>query len=118
MVLDFLAASYFQKNLKVLGPDGRLVILALMGGTKLEQANIGSILRKRLQIIGSTLRSRSLDYKIKLTKELQAFAWDHFASGTLQPVIDSVYNWQDVAEAHRCMEANKNKGKIILQISN
>lgn len=117
MVLDFLAASYFQKNLNVLGLDGRLVILALMGGTKLEQANIGVILRKRLKIIGSTLRSRSLDYKIRLTKDLQSFAWTHFESGVLHPVIDSTYNWQEVDEAHRYMEANKNKGKIVLRIS-
>jgi putative PIG3 family NAD(P)H quinone oxidoreductase len=116
MVLDFLAAPYFQRNLNSLSVDGRLVILALMGGIKTEEVNMAPILRKRLQIIGSTLRSRTLDYKIALTKALKERTWDAFEQGQLKPVVDSVFSWEKVADAHRYMEANKNKGKIILDL--
>ena len=116
MVLDFLAAPYFQRNLNVLALDGRLVILALMGGIHAPNINMVPILRKRLQIIGSTLRSRTMDYKIELSKALHAFAWSAFEEGRLRAVIDSVFPWEEVVDAHKKMEANQNKGKIILKV--
>lgn len=116
VVLDFLAAPYFQKNLNSLASDGRMVMLALMGGVKVESLNLANILRKRLHIMGSTLRARSLAYKIQLTQDLIAFAMPLFEAGKLKPVIDSVVDWKDVAEAHAYMEANKNTGKIIMEI--
>lgn len=116
VIIDFLAAAYFQKNINSLNFDGRMIMLALMGGMQLDNVNIGNILRKRIRIIGSTLRARTLDYKIGLTKDFSDFAMHRFADGSLKPVIDSIYNWKDVREAHSYMEANKNKGKIILTI--
>ncbi|MFK7908674.1 MAG: NAD(P)H-quinone oxidoreductase [Chitinophagales bacterium] len=116
VVLDFLAAPYFQKNLNCLAVDGRMVMLALMGGIKVENLNLVPILRKRLKIMGSTLRSRTLDYKAKLTADFWDFAADRFADERMKPVIDSVFDWSEVAEAHQYMEANKNKGKIILKV--
>ena len=115
-IIDFIGAPYFSDNLKALGLDGRLIILAFMGGAKAEETSIATILRKRLQIIGTTLRSRSDEYKIRLNKEFQEACWSLFASGDLQPVIDSIYDWKEVAEAHRYMESNQNKGKIILKV--
>jgi len=117
VVLDFIGAPYWQRNLSVLNPDGRLVQLAMMGGAKLESLSMVPILRKRLQIIGSTLRARSLDYKIRLTRDFRLFAWEAFADGKLKPIVDKTLPWQDVAEAHRYMEANQNQGKIILQVA-
>ncbi len=117
IVIDFIGASYFQQNLNVLQMDGRLVLLALMGGTKVNELQIGNILRKRLQILGSTLRNRSLDYKIALTRDFRLFAWELFEKGILQPVVDKVFDWKEVAEAHRYMESNQNKGKIVMKIS-
>lgn len=116
VVIDFLAASYFQQNLSALSVDGRMVLLALMGGIQMPEANLLNILKKRLQITGSTLRNRDLDYKIALTKDLQQFTWQHFETGKLKPVIDSVFDWQNVAEAHHYMEGNKNRGKIVLRV--
>ena len=78
--------------------------------------NLVNILLKRLRIQGSTLRSRSFDYKIALTQSFAAFAKDRWATKALMPVIDSVFSWEAVAEAHRYMEANQNIGKIVLQI--
>lgn len=115
VVIDFLLAAYFQNNLTALGMDGRMVLLATMGGIKMEAANLFNILRKRLQITGSTLRSRELSYKIALTEAFQAFVWPHFKTGQLIPVIDSVFDWKDVKAAHQKMERNENVGKIVLE---
>lgn len=115
VIIDFIAAPYLQQNLNSLNFDGRLVLLALMGGWQTE-VNLLNVLRKRLQIKGSTLRARSLDYKIRLTKAFKELSWEHFESGQLQPIIDSVFDWKEVAKAHKYMEANKNKGKIVLTI--
>lgn len=117
VIIDFLAAPYFQRNINSLAMDGRMVMLALMGGFQVENLILAKILMKRLHIMGSTLRARTLDYKIKLTRDLVDFAMPLFASGELQPVIDSVFDWTEVVRAHKYMEANKNKGKIILKIS-
>jgi tumor protein p53-inducible protein 3 len=114
LIVDFVAAPYFQRNLEALAMDGRLVMLALMGGARLAEADLSAILRKRLHITGSTLRNRSLEYKIALSAALRAFAWPRFADGRLRPVVDSVFEWTKAAEAHRYMESNRNQGKIVL----
>ena len=117
MLIDFIAAPYLQQNLNSMNFDGRMVILALMGGLVAPNVNMLPILFKRIRVQGSTLRARSLDYKARLTKDLQDFAWKRFETGAFKPVIDSVYDWTEVVAAHEYMEANKNIGKIILRIS-
>jgi len=117
MIIDFIAAPYFQQNINSLNFDGRMVMLALMGGFKLKELNMLPILFKRIKIQGSTLRARTLDYKARLTKDLYDFAWGRFETGEFKPIIDSVYDWTEVVEAHRYMEANKNIGKIVLKIT-
>jgi tumor protein p53-inducible protein 3 len=116
VVIDFIAAPYFTRNLEVLRTDGRLVILAFLGGVKPEGVNLVPVLTKRLQIIGTTLRSRSLEYKIELARDLYNFAWERFEEGRLEPVIDRVFALGDAAEAHRYMEEDKNSGKIVLTV--
>lgn len=117
MLIDFIAAPYLQQNLNSMNFDGRIVILALMGGLTAPEVNMLPILFKRIRIQGSTLRARTLEYKAKLTKDLYDFAWERFETGEFKPVIDSVYDWTEVVAAHEYMEANKNIGKIILRIS-
>jgi putative PIG3 family NAD(P)H quinone oxidoreductase len=116
VVIDFIGAPYLQQNLEVMGLEGRMVLLAFLGGVKADHLNIAPVLRKRLQIIGSTLRARDLEYKIRLSSDLQLFAWPLFANGQLRPVIDKVFDWSEVAEAHRYMESNQSKGKIVLRV--
>ncbi|MBE0649710.1 MAG: NAD(P)H-quinone oxidoreductase [Bacteroidales bacterium] len=116
LIIDFVAGPYLNQNIKSLAVDGRLVNLATLGGGKVDDFDMRSILSKRLTVIGSTLRSRSLDYQIKLTREFAAFAIERFNSGKIQPVIDSVFDWIKAAKAHRYMEENKNSGKIVLKI--
>lgn len=116
VVLDFLGASYLERNLQALAMDGRMVMLAVMGGTQ-TSINLGQVLMKRLRIQGSTLRARSLAYKTELTKAFMELTWTHFATGHLCPVVDKVFDWKDVAQAHLYMEENKNQGKIVLSIT-
>ncbi|MEM6806074.1 MAG: NAD(P)H-quinone oxidoreductase [Bacteroidota bacterium] len=116
LIVDPICGDYFPKNLDSLLVDGKVVVLAFMGGMTGE-INFAKVLIKRLRVQGSTLRARSLDYKVKLSQALQKSFWPDFATGKIKPVIDSVFDWQEVQEAHRYMEANKNIGKIILKLS-
>jgi tumor protein p53-inducible protein 3 len=117
VVLDFIGGSYFKQNVDSLTRDGRLVILATLSGSNVENFDARQILVKRLKIMGSTLRSRSLDYQIKLTNDFKEFAYDKIKKGRIKPVIDKVYDWKDVSEAHKRMEENKNIGKIVLSVN-
>jgi tumor protein p53-inducible protein 3 len=115
LIVDPVGGDYFDQNIKALQRDGRLVMLAVMAGGK-TSASIGPIVFKRLQILGTTLRSRTPDYQIRLTREFMEFAYDDLVAQTICPVVDEVYHWHDVAKAHRYMEANLSAGKVILQI--
>lgn len=117
VVIDFIGANYFNDNIESLARDGRLILLATLSGGKVKEFDVRQILSKRLKIIGSTLRSRSLEYQIKLTKDFKQFAYEKISSGKIKPVIDKVYDWKDVAQAHMRMEENKNIGKIVLKIN-
>lgn len=117
VIIDFIGAKYFKDNIDSLTRDGRLILLATLSGGKVEDFDVGQILVKRLKIIGSTLRSRSLEYQIKLTKDFINFAYDKISSGRIKPVIDKIFDWKDVVKAHKRMEENKNIGKIVLRIS-
>ena len=114
VIIDFIGAPYFAKNLQALQPDGRMVMLGFMGGTKAEKLNLAPVIFKRLRIMGSTLRARSIDYKSRLTHDFAKHCLPFFSERKMSPVIDSVFNWREVQQAHRFMEANKNQGKIIL----
>ena len=116
VVIDFIGAPYFAKNMQAMAPDGRMVMLGFMGGMKVEQLNLAPLLFKRLKVMGSTLRARSLDYKIGLTRDFQENCLTLFQNGVFSPVVDSIFNWQEVQKAHAYMEANKNQGKVILKI--
>ena len=117
LIVDFLGASYFAQNIQSLGLDGRLVLLALMGGSKIESVNLGNVFRKRIHIKASTLRSRSLSYKVALTEAFSKNFLPLFAAGTLKPIIDQVFDWEEVNDAHARMAANLNTGKIVLKVS-
>lgn len=117
VIIDFIGGSYLQKNINCLKMDGRLIMLSLLSGSKVSELDIRNMVSKRLSIIGSALRSRSLDYRINLVKEFSTYALDKFSDKKLKPVIDKVYDWKNAAEAHKRIEENKNIGKIILNIS-
>jgi|AntRauTorckE5430_2_1112549.scaffolds.fasta_scaffold01582_3 putative PIG3 family NAD(P)H quinone oxidoreductase len=116
VVLDFVGGGYFEQNLKALALDGRLVSLAALGGARVENVSLAPILRKRLQITGTTLRSRTPAYKEALVAAFREQIWAHFADRSLFAVVDTIYDWESVADAHKYMEANANVGKIVLTI--
>lgn len=117
VILDFVGAPYLKRNIDCLRTDGRLIVLAFMGGAKADEFNMAKLLVKRLSIRGSTLRSRPLDYQIQLTKDLEAFALPKLKDGTLRPVIDSVFPLSQAGDAHAHMEASRNTGKIVLKVT-
>lgn len=116
LIVDFIGAPYFERNIKLLGVEGKLVILSFLGGGTGAEIDLTQVLRKRLQIIGSTLRARSLEYKIALTQDFKKHFWALFQQRKITPVIDKVFSWEQVGEAHTYMESNLNKGKIVLKI--
>ena len=116
IILDFIGAPYFHQNVSSLTLDGRIIQLATLGGSTVEQVSLRALMAKRAQLLATTLRSRSLAYKVQLTQEFASDVLPHFIDGDLQPVIDSVYDWTEVADAHRRMENNENAGKIVMTV--
>ena len=117
VLIDFVGGPNFARNLACMRVDGRIVMLAFLGGPKTPDAlNLAAILRKRIHVMGSTLRSRSKDYKAQLTADLVAKHWSAFDNGELKPIIDSVWPWDQVAKAHTYMSENRNQGKMVLTI--
>lgn len=114
LIMDFIGKPYWDQNIECLSQDGRLIYLALLGGNKVKNVDLGPILFKRLTVKGSTLRSRNQIYKIKLTEAFADFALEFFEMNKLKPVIDSIYDWNDVERAHQYMSDNRNTGKIVL----
>lgn len=113
VILDMVAGSYVAREVLCLAEDGRLVIIALQGGTKAE-FDAGLVLRKRLTLTGSTLRPRSLEFKTAVAAALKAKVWPLIASGAIKPVIHSTFAAADAAQAHALMESNQHIGKIVL----
>ncbi|TLS49155.1 NAD(P)H-quinone oxidoreductase [Paenibacillus antri] len=117
IALDFVGAPYFADHLATLAVDGRLIVIGTLGGAAVPGGfSLGTLLARRLHVIGTTLRSRSVADKISLTQDFAAFALPRFADGRLRPIVDSVFPFEEAAEAHRRMESNVNIGKIILRL--
>lgn len=117
VIIDFMGASYLDDNVRAAALDGRIVMLALMGGGRDASVNLGLMFRKRLTLKASTLRNRSLAYKERLAREFEQRVLPSLVDGTLRVVIDQRFDWQDVEQAHRQMAENRTQGKLVLQIS-
>ena len=115
LVQDFIGAAYWQGNLKCLKRAGRLVLVGLMGGAKVE-ADLGLIMGKRLQVIGSVMRSQPLENKIAITERFRSRWLPELESGRVQPLIDASFPLSEAAAAHQYMEENRNVGKIMLVV--
>ena len=114
VVLDMVAGDYVARELKCLADDGRLVIIAVQGGTKSE-VDAGAVLRRRLTITGSTLRPRPVAFKAAIAQALRQRVWPWLESGTVKPVIHQVFQPEQAAAAHALMESNRHIGKLVLQ---
>jgi NADPH2:quinone reductase len=113
VVLDMVAGDYIARELECLAEDGRIALIAVQGGTQ-AVLDAGTVLRKRLAIIGSTLRPRSIAYKTAIARELRARVWPLIEAGRIKPVIHKVFPAAQAAQAHALMESSTHVGKIVL----
>lgn len=113
VILDMVAGAYVAREVECLAEDGRLVIIAVQGGIE-SQFNAGLVLRRRLQITGSTLRPRPVAFKSAIAQALRQHVWPLIAAGKIRPVIHSTFAAADAAQAHALMESNAHVGKIVL----
>jgi len=117
VVFDMVGAPYMQKNLNCLKPDGRLVQIAVMLGSKVESFNLAQVMMKRLVITGSTLRPRTTVQKADIAKSLRERLWPVLDVGCCAPMIHAVFPLSEVAAAHMLMESSQHIGKIMLKVA-
>lgn len=116
VILDMVAGDYVPRELECLADDGRLAIIAFLGGTK-AQLNLTDILVRRLTISGSTLRPRTVAFKGKLARALEEKVWPLIAAGKIKPVIHSRFTLEKACDAHALMESSAHIGKLMLDVS-
>ncbi len=115
VILDCIGGPYLARNISLLKRFGRLVNIGLLGGSKGE-LNMSHLLMKRLRVIGSTLRSRTVDEQAAIRQAFEARFWPDVVSGKLRLVIDRQFPIAQAAEAHRYVAENRNTGKVILTV--
>ena len=115
VILDPVGGAYLADNLNSLAVDGRLVLIGLLGGAS-APAPLGLIMAKRLRIIGSTLRARSIAAKATVMDALKARIWPLLESGVVKPTVDHMLPIAQAAEAHRLIASNQTVGKVALAV--
>ncbi len=115
VVLDVVGAAYLRRNVEVLAPNGRLVVIGLQGGTRGE-LDLGVLLRKRAAVLATALRSRPLEEKAAIVASVRENVWPLVSSGAVRPVVDRVLPMADAGDAHRVLEAGENVGKVLLRV--
>ena len=114
VVLDMVGGSYLERNVEALALEGRLSIVATLGG-RTGQLDIGKLMAKRARVMGSTLRSRTPEEKGEIARRLLQDVWPMLPSkDVIRPVIDSTFPLTDAPLAHERMESGKHIGKIVL----
>lgn len=115
-ILDLVGAEYWERNIDCLAIRGRMIVVGLLSGRSAE-ANLGTLLRKRLTIVGTGLRFRPLEEKAAATRSFRDHCIPLFEAGRLKPIVDRVFDLGEAPAAHTYMEENRNFGKIVLRIS-
>ena len=113
VILDMVGGPYVQKNLDVLKEQGRLVQIAFLQGPT-AQLNLMRLMLKRLTLTGSTLRSRSVEEKARIAREVERNVWPWVAAGRVKPVIDSTFTLAEAEQAHARLQGGAHAGKIVL----
>jgi putative PIG3 family NAD(P)H quinone oxidoreductase len=113
VVLDIMGAKYLGRNVEVLAPNGRLVVIGLQGGRKGE-LDLGMLMAKRASVISTSLRARPVVEKAQIVAEVRDHVWPLVSAGRVLPVIDRALAMQDAAEAHRIVAAGDHVGKVLL----
>ena len=113
VVLDMVSGEYINRNIQCLADDGRIVIIAQLGGSK-ATIDTAQVMRRRLTITGSTLRPRSVEFKTQIAQALRQKVWPLLAAGKIRPVIHATFALAQASDAHAMMEKGENIGKIVL----
>lgn len=116
VILDHVGGPYLERNVKALAIGGRLALIGIMGGRKGE-LDLARVLTRRLAVLGSVLRPRTLEEKAEIVRAFARDVMPHFVSGRIAPLVDRVYALDDVAAAHRDMEAGRHFGKLVLAVT-
>ena len=116
MILDMVGGAYIARNIRALAMDGRLAMIAFLGGPKAE-INFAQIMAKRITVTGSTLRPRSIQDKAVIAEALREIVWPMIEAGRIAPVMDSTFPLEKAADAHRRIESSGHIGKIVLEVS-
>ena len=113
VILDMVGADYFGRNIDVLAPGGRLVVIAFLTGAAAE-LNLMALMAKRLTVTGSTLRARDATEKARLARAVEEHVWPWVASGAVRVPVDQVFPLERAADAHACLERGAQFGKVVL----
>ncbi|PHV35133.1 NAD(P)H-quinone oxidoreductase [Janthinobacterium sp. BJB312] len=115
VILDMVGGDYLPREISCLADDGRIGLIAVQGGTRAE-LDLGTLLRRRLTVTGSTLRPRSVAFKAAIANHLRTTVWPLIEAGKIKPVIYKTFPLEKANEAHALMEASTHVGKIMLQV--
>jgi NADPH2:quinone reductase len=116
VILDMVGAPYMTRNVRSLALDGRLVMIAFLQGSKVQEFDFVHVMVKRLTITGSTMRPRTTAQKAAIAAELREKVWPALDRGRCPPVIHATFPLAEAAEAHRLMETSAHIGKIMLTV--
>lgn len=116
VILDIMGGEYTARHLKTLADDGRLVLIAFLGGAK-SAINVAEVLLRRLTLTGSTLRPRSPAVKAQIAQALEARVWPLLAQGQIRPLIHATFPLAQACAAHQLMESGAHAGKIVLTVT-
>ena len=116
VVLDMVGATYFERNLDVLNPDGRLVVIATLTGHEVG-LDLRRLMLKRLTVTASTLRARDADEKARLARAVESHAWPWVESGALRVPVDRTFPLEQAGAAHAWLESGSQFGKVVLTIA-
>jgi len=115
IILDFVGGEYINKNINLLGNDGKLINIGFQKGANVN-LNLMKVMLKRLTITGSTLRIRKTSFKGKILRDLQKHLFPNFKNGEIDFYIDSVFKFSDAIKAHKRLDEGKHIGKVILKL--
>jgi len=115
VILDMVGAEYFARNIDVLAPGGRMVVIAFLTGAVAE-LNLMALMMKRLTVTGSTLRGRDAGEKARLARAVEEHVWPWIESGAVRIPVDRVFPLESAGEAHAFLEQGAQFGKVVLQV--
>ena len=117
VILDPVGRSHFKANCDLLAMDARWIIFALLSGNMVDSFDLNAIYRKRAVLTASQLRARTVEYKTALIGELVREVYGAWEDGRVKVTIDTVYGWDKIVEAHKHLEEDRTKGKVVCTVA-